>query len=143
MPRMIGSGLSRREREILDVLYRLGRASVGDVQAEMAAAPSYSAVRALLGILEEKGHVRHVEDGKRYLYTPTEAPKRAARSALQQVVQTFFAGSLELAVAAFLSDSEKVAPEELDRLQRVIAEAQAREERGRPAPEAQTDSPEE
>ena len=124
MPRMIGSGLARREREILEVLYREGKASVGDVLAHLPHPPSYSAVRSLLRILEEKGLVRHEQEGKRYLYTPTQPRGAAARNALKGVVQNFFSGSLERAVRSFLSDSEAaVSEEELARMVELIESA--------------------
>jgi BlaI family penicillinase repressor len=124
MPRMIGSGLSRRERQILEILHRKGRVSAADVLAEMPDPPSYSAVRSLLRIMEEKGHIRHREDGKKYLYFPAEPHQSAAQSALKQVVQTFFGGSIEHAVKTFLSDAEAdLSDEELDRLSQLIAEA--------------------
>ena len=125
MPRMIGRGLSRREREILEVLHRKGRASVTEVLEELPDPPSYSSVRSILSILERKGHVQHHEEGKRYLYAPTEPAHTAARTALVQVVQTFFGGSLERAVKTFLSDQETaITNEELQRLVAMIEEAQ-------------------
>jgi len=125
---MIGDGLSRREREILDVLHRRERATVGEVQAELPSAPSYSAVRTLLRILEEKGHARHVEDGRRFVYLPTEPRKRAAGAALRQVIQTFFGGSLDQAVTAFLmDDGTNMSDEELDRLTKAIEMARTQE----------------
>ena len=128
MPRMIGTGLSRREREILERLYRLGHATVADVREQLAEPPSYSAVRSILRILGEKGHVRFREDGKRYLYSPVEAPQSAARSALHQVVQNFFGGSLEHAVKAFLTDRDAdISAEELDRLSKMIEQARSEE----------------
>ena len=128
MPRMIGTGLSRREREILDILHRLGRATVTEVLDLLADPPSYSSVRSILRILEEKGHVRHREEGKRYLYSPVEAPQSAARSALQQVVRNFFGGSIEQAVKAFLADSDTdVSVEELGRLAAMIERARQEE----------------
>jgi predicted transcriptional regulator len=127
---MIGDGLSRREREILEVLHRKQRASVGDVVAELESAPSYSAVRSLLRILEDKGHARHVEDGRRFVYLPTEPRKRAAGSALKQVIETFFGGNLHQAVAAFLNDSDtKITDDELDRLSEVVAGARVDEQK--------------
>src|SRR4051812_43180527 len=92
--------LTRREREIMDILYRRGRATAHEVLGDLAEAPSYSAVRALLRLLEERGHVKHVEDGQRYVYSPTVARGDAKKSALFHVVRTFFAGSVEQAVAA-------------------------------------------
>lgn len=129
MPRMIGTGLSRREREILDILHRLGKATVSEVLENLQDPPSYSAVRSILRILEQKGHARHIEDGKRYLYAPAEAQESAARSALQQVVLNFFGGSLESAVSAFLTDRDtEVSQDELKRLADMIE--RAREEDG-------------
>ena len=129
MPRMNGSGLSRREREILDILHRKGAATVAQVLEDLPDPPSYSAVRSILRILGEKGHVRYREEGKRYLYSPVEAPQSAARSAFQQVLSNFFGGSLEHAVKAFLTDGDsEVSPEELDRLSAMIE--QVRNEEG-------------
>lgn len=96
--------LSRRERQILDVLYRAGRATAADIQQSIPDAPSYSAVRALLRILEEKGHVRHQQDGPRYLYVPTVARDRAQRSALRHLVNTFFQGSAAQTIAALIDE---------------------------------------
>jgi BlaI family transcriptional regulator, penicillinase repressor len=128
MPRMIGKGLSRREREILEVLYRQGQATAAEVQAALPDPPTYSAVRSILRILVEKGYARHEEQGKRYLYLPTQPHQSAARSALRQVLQTFFGGSLESAVRTFLTDeTSKVDEEELARLAELIEEAQSQE----------------
>ncbi len=124
MPRKIGSGLSMREREIVDILHRVGKASVAEVQELLPDPPSYSSVRSILRILEQKGHVRHIEDGKRYLYAPLESRPTAARAALQQVVRNFFGGSLEQAVTAFLADSEaEISRDELGRLADLIERA--------------------
>jgi predicted transcriptional regulator len=129
MPRKIGSGLSMREREMLDILHRLGKATAAEVQEALIDPPSYSAVRSILRILEEKGHVVHMEEGKRYVYAPVEPQTSAARSALQTVIRNFFEGSLENAVSAFLTDSEtEISREELKRLADRIEKA-AREER--------------
>src|ERR1700712_1743731 len=92
--------LSRRERQIMDVLYRVERAGVADVLAELPSPPSYSAVRATMRILEEKGHIRHIVDGPRYLYEPVTPRDTERRSALSHVVKTFFDGSTEDAMAA-------------------------------------------
>ncbi len=116
--------LSRRERQIMDVVYRLGRASIRDVEAELPDAPSYSAVRALVRILEEKGHLRHIQDGARYLYLPTLDRKRARKSALAHLVNTFFAGSATEAVATLLAlRGKELSPHELDELGAMIEEA--------------------
>ncbi|AIE85389.1 transcriptional repressor, CopY family [Fimbriimonas ginsengisoli Gsoil 348] len=125
---MIGSGLSRREREIVDILHRLGKSTAAEVHEAMTDAPSYSAVRSILRILEEKGHIRHEEDGKRYVYLPAEPRQAAAKSALNQVVQTFFGGSLEGMVRTFLSgDETTVSDEELNRLSAIIEQAKAKD----------------
>jgi predicted transcriptional regulator len=113
--------LSRRERQILDILYQKSRATAAEVQAELPEPPSYSAVRALLRILEDKGHVRHEQDGPRYVYLPTVARDNAKRSALRHILQTFFDGSAEQAISALLDEpSTRLSREELDRLARLI-----------------------
>jgi predicted transcriptional regulator len=116
--------LTRREREIMEILHRLRRATAHEVQENLAEPPSYSAVRALLRLLEERGHVKHVEEGQRYVYSPVAAPSEARRSALSQVVRTFFGGSVEQAVAALVDSSRpKLSQEELDRIAQVIERA--------------------
>lgn len=116
--------LSRRERQILDILYQRGQATAAEVQASLPEPPSYSAVRALLRILEEKGHVRHQQDGPRYVYLPTLARDNAKRSALRHVLKTFFDGSAEQAISALLDEnSSTLSPVELDRLARLIDSA--------------------
>ena len=113
--------LSRRERQILDILYQRGQATAAEVQSALPEPPSYSAVRALLRILEEKGHVRHEQDGPRYVYLPTMPRDNAQRSAMRHMLQTFFDGSAEQAISALLDDaSAKLSPAELDRLARMI-----------------------
>jgi predicted transcriptional regulator len=113
--------LSRRERQILDILYERGQATAADVQAALPEPPSYSAVRALLRILEDKGHVRHQQDGPRYVYVPTVARDNAKRSALRHVLKTFFDGSAEQAISALLDESStSLSGDELDRLARLI-----------------------
>jgi predicted transcriptional regulator len=108
----------------MEIVYRLGRATAADVLAELPDPPSYSAVRAHLRILEEKGHLRHDREGARYVFTPTVGRARARRSALTQVVQTFFDGSAEQAVAALLDLShEKLSDDDLDRLSGLIDKA--------------------
>ena len=114
--------LSRRERQIMDIIYQQGQASVADVLENLLDAPSYSTVRALLRILEEKGHLVHQKDGPRYIYRPTQPRHQAARSALKQVVQTFFDKSIERTVAALVSDAE-ISAEEFDRLSDLIEQA--------------------
>jgi predicted transcriptional regulator len=119
-----GSSLSRRERQIMEFLYERGRATAADVMAALPGTPSNSAVRMLLRILEEKGHVRHIRDGTRYVYLPVQARQSAARSVLKQVLQTFFGGSVEKAVATLLAAPDAcLSEEELDRLAALIARA--------------------
>ncbi|MEP7363138.1 MAG: BlaI/MecI/CopY family transcriptional regulator [Acidobacteriota bacterium] len=116
--------LSRREREIMDVLFKHGRATAAEVQAGMPDPPSYSAVRAMLRTLEDKGHIRHQADGPRYVYSPTIAKDKAKRSALRHLVETFFGGSVELAVAALLDgDARKLSADELARLETLVRNA--------------------
>ena len=116
--------LSRREREIMDVIYRAGRATAAEVRDALPDAPGYSAVRALLRVLEEKGHLRHEEDGPRYVFVPTVPRERARQSALKQLLHTFFDGSTEQAVAALLDlSSTRLSDDELGRLGRLIADA--------------------
>lgn len=116
--------LSRRERQIVDILYTQGRATAADVQAALPDPPSYSAVRAMLRILEEKGHVRHEQDGPRYIYLPTVARDNAKRSALRHMLKTFFDGSAEQAISALLDESSaRLSDRELDRLARMIDQA--------------------
>jgi predicted transcriptional regulator len=116
--------LSRRERQIIDILYANGRATAADVQTLLPDPPSYSAVRAMLRILEEKGHVRHQQDGPRYVYLPTLARDNAKRSAMRHMLQTFFDGSAEQAISALLDDSSaRLSEAELDRLARLIDQA--------------------
>ncbi len=116
--------LTRRERQIMDVLYKLERATVGQVLAKLADKPSYSTVRAQLRVLEEKGHVRHEEHGLRYVYIPAVPRDVARRSALRHLVETFFEGSTESAVAALLGgEISRISSEELDRLSRLIAKS--------------------
>ena len=114
--------LSRRERQIMDIIYQQGQASVADVLEYLPDAPSYSTVQALLRILEEKGHLTHQKDGPRYIYRSTQPRHQAGRSALKQVVQTFFDKSIERTVAALVSDTE-VSEEELERLSQLIEQA--------------------
>lgn len=116
--------LSRREREIMEVLYASDALTAAEVRERMPDPPGYSAVRALLRILEEKGHIRHEERGPRYVYSPVVSRAKARKSALKQLVQTFFDGSPEQAVAALIDESRsKLGAAELDRLAELIAEA--------------------
>jgi len=113
--------LGSRERQIMEVVYRLGRATVAEVLAQIENPPSYSAVRAMLRILEDKGHLKHIQDGPRYLYLPVVSGERARRSILQDVVKRLFDNSTEKAVAALLeSSSDRMSDAELERLQRLI-----------------------
>ncbi len=116
--------LTRREREIMDILHRRGRATAHEVMDDLADPPSYSAVRTFLRLLEERGHVRHEQDGPRYVYTPTVARHEAQRSALTHLVDTFFDGSVEDAVATLVESSKpKLSAQELDRIAALIAKA--------------------
>src|SRR5436853_7895458 len=113
--------LSRRERQIMDILHARSRATAAEVLAALPEPPSYSAVRALLRILEDKGHISHEQDGPRYVYLPTVARDDAKRSALRHILQTFFDGSAEQAISALLDESSaKLSSAELDRLARLI-----------------------
>ena len=117
-------GLSRRERQIMDILYQRGKASANEVRDAMPDAPSYSAVRAMLRVLEEKGHVKHQEEGMKYVYAPVVAAGKAKRSAVKHVLDTFFQGSAEQAVAALLDvSSSRLTREELDRMAALIEKA--------------------
>src|ERR1700691_1736382 len=114
--------LARRERQIMDVLYKLERATVGEVVAALPDQPHYSTVRAQLRVLEEKGHIRHEEDGLRYVYIPAVSRDVARRSALRHLIDTFFEGSTEKTVAALLGgEASKVTPDELERLGALVA----------------------
>jgi len=116
--------LSRRERQIMDALYRLGRATAAEVLAAIPDPPSYSAVRAHLRTLEEKGHVVHQAEELRYIYVPTMRPEQARRSAVSHLVDTFFGGSVAQAASALLDPkAARLTPDELDRLARLIEEA--------------------
>jgi len=113
--------LSRRERQIMEVVYRRGAATASDVQADLPSPPGYSAVRALLRILEEKGHLKHDDDGTRYVYRPTVPRQKAGSQALDSLVQTFFGGSAGMAAAALLDDaSRSMSDDELDQLASLV-----------------------
>ena len=118
--------LSRRERQIMDIIYARGEATGAEVSAAMPDPPSYSAVRTLLRILEEKGHLQHREDGPRYVYLPVESRENASRSALRRVVETFFEGSLGNAVAALVDGGGKLSEEEFKRIKKIIKAARAK-----------------
>lgn len=116
--------LSRRERQIMDAVYRLGEASVAEVRDAIEDAPSYSAVRALMGVLTEKGHLTYTADGPRYVYRPTTPPEEARASALERVLQTFFDGSPTQAMAALMDlSAADLTDDELDRLEALIQDA--------------------
>jgi predicted transcriptional regulator len=116
--------LTKRERQIMDVLYRLGRATAGEVQARLTGAPSYSTVRTQLRVLESKGHVRHEEVGLRYVYLPVVPRSAARRSALKHLVDTFFDGSGAKVVAALLGgEGARLSDAELSRIEDLVREA--------------------
>jgi predicted transcriptional regulator len=116
--------LSRRERQIMDALHQRGRATAAEVQAALPEAPSNSAVRALLRILEDKGHIKHHREGARYVYLPRAKQETARRSALKRVVSTFFQGSVPQAMAALLETADTQLPDsELHKLQQIIEQA--------------------
>ena len=116
--------LSRRERQIMDVIYELGQATVAEVRSRLPDPPSYSAVRAAIRVLEQKGHLKHREDGPRYVYLAKVPRTKASRSALRRVLQTFFDGSTEAVVAALLDmKTADLSPDDLDRLAELISQA--------------------
>jgi predicted transcriptional regulator len=124
MVKTLHNVLSRRERQIVDILYRRGRATAADVMEDLPGDPSYSTVRTQLRVLEEKGHVRHEEDGQRYVYTPAVPRGTVRRSALKHLVETFFEGSVEQTVAALLgSDATRLSAPELERIAELIEKA--------------------
>lgn len=116
--------LSRRERQIMDIVYRRGRATIREILGDLPDPPSYSAVRALVGVLEDKGHLQHAQEGPTYIYSPTLRRDRACRSALAHVVDTFFGGSATDAVAALLDlEGRELSATELDELEGLIEQA--------------------
>jgi predicted transcriptional regulator len=116
--------LSRRERQIMDALHQHGRATASEIQAALPDPPSYSAVRALLRILEAKGHIKHLKEGARYVYQPRASRESARRSALNRLVSTFFAGSVTQAVAALLENADtRISESELRELEQMIEQA--------------------
>jgi predicted transcriptional regulator len=117
------ANLGRRERQILDTVYRLGRATVAQVRAELPDPPSYSAVRGMLNLLEEKAHLTHEQDGLRYVYLPVVGAAEASRSALSHVVQTFFGGSPADAASALLEMPERMSRKELSQLSALVRQA--------------------
>lgn len=121
---MIPGRMSRRERQIMDILYQRGRASASDVREAMDDAPGYSAVRAMLRILEEKGHVRHESEGLKYVYVPVVTRDKAKRSAVKHLLETFFRDSPDQVVAALLDvSSKRLTRDELDRMAEMIEKA--------------------
>lgn len=124
MVKTVHTALSRRERQIIDILYRRGRATAAEVMAELPGQPTYSTVRTQLRVMEEKGHVRHEEEGQRFIYLPAVPRRTVRRSALKHLVDTFFEGSAEQAVAALLgSESSKLTDDELERIEELIRKA--------------------
>jgi BlaI family penicillinase repressor len=119
--------LSRRERQILEVLFRNGHATANEVLAQLEDAPTYTTVRGLLRVLESKGHVRHEEKDGRYVYFPTMSRSRAAKSVLRNVVSTFFDGSPSRAMAALLGGDRSLSDEELARIEQLVAKARKKD----------------
>jgi predicted transcriptional regulator len=117
-------GLSRRERQILDTIYRLGKASAAEIREALPDPPTYTAVRTHLGILQEKGHVKFESDGTRYIYEPVVPREEMAKSVMNGVLQTFFGGSIERVVSTLIDSEESaITPEQLDRIAQIIEEA--------------------
>lgn len=124
MTKSILRELNRRERQVLEGVYRLGSGSVSEVRDQLTDPPSYSSVRTHLRILEEKGLLRHEEEGRRYVYHPTIPKSEARRSALRNVVETFFDGSVRATVAALLEHGDtEIPPEEVERLEQLVRDA--------------------
>jgi predicted transcriptional regulator len=117
------ANLTRRERQIMDILYRRGRAAAAEVMEDLPGTPSYSTVRTQLRVLEEKGHVRHEEDGPRYVYAAAVPRHAARRSALKHLVNTFFDGSAEKVVNALVGEGARLSPDELNRIAALIDKA--------------------
>ena len=129
MIRKLQNGLSKRERQIMEVIYRWRSASVHEVLMAIPSPPSYSAVRAMLNILEDKGFLKHRKEGRKYIYSPTIPHKRAMRSAVKQLLQTYFNNSIEEAVGALVEiDSKKLTEAEFDRLAELIEKVRQAEE---------------
>jgi len=119
--------LTRRERQIMDILYRRGRATAGDVMDDLSGTPNYSTVRTQLRVLEDKGHVTHEEEGLRYVYAPAVPRSSARKSALRHVVETFFDGSAEHAVAALLGgEGSKLSEQQLDRIADLVKKSRTK-----------------
>lgn len=131
MPKTTQARLSGRERQVMDILYRAGSATAAEVRNELPDPPSYSAVRATLRILEEKGQIRHEQDGPRYVFRPAVTRDKAKRNAVRHLVETFFDGSAEHAVATLLDDSASTLDaSDFERLQQLIDDARRRESKG-------------
>ena len=132
MPKPLHALLTRRERQIMDILLRRGHATAAEVMNDMPGSQTYSTIRTQLRVLEEKGFVRHQDDGVRYVYTPAVDRKSARQSALKHLVETFFEGSAEQAVAALLGgEASRISDEELDRIADLIADAKHRQPDGK------------
>ena len=130
MAKNLHAVLSRRERQIMDIVYQLGRATAAEVGKALPGQPSDSTVRTQLRVLEAKGHIRHEESGQRYVYVPVVPRRVVSKSALKHVVNTFFDGSIEKVVAALLGpDGSKLSDEELERIADIVAKAKAEEKR--------------
>jgi predicted transcriptional regulator len=124
MSKTLHTALSRRERQIMDILFKRGRATAAEVMESLPGAPGYSTVRTQLRVLEDKGHVRHEDDGVRFVYMPAVPRSAARKSALRHLVDTFFDGSAEKVVAALLGgDGSRLSAEEIERLYELIAKA--------------------
>lgn len=124
MARQSEPSLSRREREIMDILYSLGRATGAEIQERLQAQPSYSAVRTILRVLERKGHVRHIEEGQRYVYSAAVSRETAMKSAIQRLISTFFDGSAKAAATALLDPkASQFSSEDLKELETIIRSA--------------------
>ena len=124
MPKQTHSGLSMRERQIMDILYRRGRATANEVMADLPDSPTYSTVRTQLRVLEEKGHVQHSEQDLKYVYEPRVSRKEVRHSALTHVVNTFFEGSAQKVVAALLGrEKGRISAEDLDRIAELVEKA--------------------
>jgi BlaI family penicillinase repressor len=123
MVKTLHAVLSRRERQIIDILYRRGRATAAEVMQDLPGDSSYSTVRTQLRVLEEKGHVRHEQDGQRYVYSPAAPRGTVRRSALKHLVETFYEGSVEQTVAALLGGDARLSEPELERIAELIEKA--------------------
>jgi BlaI family transcriptional regulator, penicillinase repressor len=124
MPRSQDEGLSRRERQIMDVVFRRGKATVSEVLADLPDPPSYSAVRATVGILRDKGRLQRCKDGRRFVYSPTVSRRSASRSALEHLLGTFFEGSTERVVSTLLDiKASELTEDELERIRERIEQA--------------------